>query len=652
MSERITLRVTMELLSDAIFGSGFSVPGGEDIAVCTDGDGLPYLKGSTFKGLLRESLENWLCWTGGTAETLNALMGESGRNGTDDGRRIHLTALTAELRDPEACFSERAFTALENGTAKAGTLRLARCVRSGLRFTGRLECRAEDRELIEAGVKGIKWAGTMRSRGFGRVKCSCLEEARQAAADAVPDALCLHYRLRTVTPVIITDLSRSSGNGYETRGLIPGSAIRGMVMSELARREPEWFSAHRRELLGEGTRFLDALPAGEEPVIPSIKGFYEDKEETSFVSVLKDGELKPGMKRAKLGQFCSLRGDAVRYRSAATDGATRIGIGGGEGQTQMFQTRSISAGQEFEGYVLIRSGELSGKLSACLTGTVWLGADRYAGFGQCAVTLLERADAPAWQEYGYASDEAPGETVYLLAVSPFCMRDETGEPCGLDLRALAEQLEIERMEVVLSSTSVAEYGGFNRTWGCRESALRMYDRGSVFKLRCSPAPKREALDRIMDQGLGVRLSEGFGQVLFLSPSLFEGLRRKERADREEAPAAEDRAVLRRAKYAWLMENAGVIAREKLSPSQRGSLQAQCERALAEGKTDGLLQYLEKNLSGRGAEHGDRYKRTAGFVRGVLDRPLAETLAIPCEDDAKEKLRLLIRLFDFSRKGEL
>jgi hypothetical protein len=105
MSERITLRVTMELVSDAVFGSGFSVPGGEDIAVCTDGDGLPCLKGSTFKGLLRESLENWLCWTGGTAETLNALMGESGRNGTDDGRRVHLTALTAELRDPEACFS-------------------------------------------------------------------------------------------------------------------------------------------------------------------------------------------------------------------------------------------------------------------------------------------------------------------------------------------------------------------------------------------------------------------------------------------------------------------------------------------------------------------------------------------------------------------
>ncbi len=651
MKERIVLSVTMELLSDTIFGSGFSVPGGEDVSVCTDDAGLPYLKGSAFKGLLRESLENWLCWTGGTEETLHALMGESGRGGADDARRVRLTALTADPRTPEDWFSERAFTSLENGTAKAGTLRLARCIRSGLRFTGELECLAGDRELIEAGLKGIKWAGTMRSRGFGRVRCSCAAAVRPAGHGPVADALCLRYRLRTATPVIVTDLSRSSGNGFETRGLIPGSAVRGMVMSELAQRDPEWFGAHRRELLGEDTRFLDAFPVGAGPVIPSVRGFYEDKEETVFVSVLKDGVLEPGLKRAKLGQFCSLRGDAVVWQSAATGGDVRISLEKTGADKQMFQTRSISAGQEFEGYVLLRSVGLSEKLSECLTGTVWLGADRYAGFGRCTVTALERAEAPRWREYGYTGGETPGEILYLLAVSPFCMLDAYGEPCGLDLGVLAGMLGVEKAEVLFSSTSVAEYGGYNRTRGCRDSALRMYDRGSVFKLRCTPAPSREALAGVTDQGLGVRLSEGFGQVLFLSQSLFEGLRRKERAAGAEDPDAGERAGLRRAKYAWLMEQAGTVARGKLSRSQIGSLQAQCERALAEGSVGDLTLYLEKNVSERGARHGDRYKGISGLVTGVLDRPLAETLGVPCPDDTAEKLRLLIRLFDFSRKGE-
>ena len=87
MYDRVTLGVTMELCSDAIFGSGFSIPGGEDIAVCQDGAGYPYLKGSTFKGLLRESLENLLAWTGAGGSAAGELFGESGWEGAADGRR-------------------------------------------------------------------------------------------------------------------------------------------------------------------------------------------------------------------------------------------------------------------------------------------------------------------------------------------------------------------------------------------------------------------------------------------------------------------------------------------------------------------------------------------------------------------------------------
>ena len=37
----VTIQVTMELLSDTIFGSGYSIPGGEDVAVCRDEGGYP-----------------------------------------------------------------------------------------------------------------------------------------------------------------------------------------------------------------------------------------------------------------------------------------------------------------------------------------------------------------------------------------------------------------------------------------------------------------------------------------------------------------------------------------------------------------------------------------------------------------------------------
>lgn len=50
MSRQVELQVRLELLSDTIFGSGHSIPGGEDIAVCQDENGYPYLKGTTLQG--------------------------------------------------------------------------------------------------------------------------------------------------------------------------------------------------------------------------------------------------------------------------------------------------------------------------------------------------------------------------------------------------------------------------------------------------------------------------------------------------------------------------------------------------------------------------------------------------------------------------
>ena len=58
------MKIKMELISDAIFGNGASIPGGEDIAVLSDEYGFPYYKGGTFKGVFREELNRYLSWTG------------------------------------------------------------------------------------------------------------------------------------------------------------------------------------------------------------------------------------------------------------------------------------------------------------------------------------------------------------------------------------------------------------------------------------------------------------------------------------------------------------------------------------------------------------------------------------------------------------
>lgn len=181
------LLIEMTLLADAVFGNGLSIPGGEDIATQMDDQGFPYLKGNTLKGMFREELINLLGWTGKdekeTDEMVCTLMGEGGSEQLDETRKVRFSDLvinpelrktveeeTDDLAEHIAMFTyTRDFTSLEDGMAKEGSLRQCRTVKSGLHFYGTCYCAKEDAELVKEVLSLIKWVGTMRNRGFGKV---------------------------------------------------------------------------------------------------------------------------------------------------------------------------------------------------------------------------------------------------------------------------------------------------------------------------------------------------------------------------------------------------------------------------------------------------------------------------------------------------
>ena len=192
------MRIKMTLLSDAVFGNGRSIPGQEDISVLFDEKGFPYLKGSTWKGIFREELNNILLWNGRSEKEadgiLTELLGCSGDTRiSDDGKirfsdlripdGVRAAVLSQEGIDPEEtkeAFSYiRTFTAIDvNGMTKAGSLRNCRCLKKGLVFYGEVDCPKESWQMVEDVLGLIKWAGTLRSRGFGKVKMECVKEGK------------------------------------------------------------------------------------------------------------------------------------------------------------------------------------------------------------------------------------------------------------------------------------------------------------------------------------------------------------------------------------------------------------------------------------------------------------------------------------------
>lgn len=184
------MRVKMTLCSDAIFGSGVSVPGGEDIALFVDTKGFPCYKATAFKGVFREEAENFLFWEGKNdqqiEEWLNLRLGKSGDNDFEAPFKIRFSdmclsdCVKEEVEkwvgeDPNQVtrlFSyTRTFTALDSdGMVKYGSLRSCRCLKKDLIFYGTIECRQEDEKIVKQILSCMKWIGTMRNRGFGRVR--------------------------------------------------------------------------------------------------------------------------------------------------------------------------------------------------------------------------------------------------------------------------------------------------------------------------------------------------------------------------------------------------------------------------------------------------------------------------------------------------
>ncbi|MCD8068150.1 MAG: RAMP superfamily CRISPR-associated protein [Lachnospiraceae bacterium] len=179
---RSTLKMT--LLSDTIFGNGVSIPGGEDVSVLCDKEGFPYYKGGTFKGIFREEMENFAAWVPEMNLNADEKLGSAGDDRDLPGKlrfydfvipqkvRTRVTESVQNSDDVLDAFTcLRTFTALdEEGAAQKNTLRSARCVKEGITLVGAVEHEESDAAWIEEVLGLIKYVGTMRNRGFGKVR--------------------------------------------------------------------------------------------------------------------------------------------------------------------------------------------------------------------------------------------------------------------------------------------------------------------------------------------------------------------------------------------------------------------------------------------------------------------------------------------------
>lgn len=330
----------------------------------------------------------------------------------------------------------------------------------------------------------------------------------------------LKYQIKNISPIRIADDSIAQKGQTGTLHYIPGSAMRGFVF---CRYDEKTFSEKKKKLFEE-VCFLNAYPCmGEKELIPSLKGFYEDKKETEakklLHTVLVDGQDIEGLKRARIGEFAEISDGTIRYYSVKTGSDLKIRME----EEQMFRLENMEQGHVFSGAIASEDRAILEEIKAFLSGEILLGNGRSMGLGRCLVISAEITDIQPYQDYavsGSLSSEG-----YLMLLSPTAMRGANGEYAGIDTEKLEEMLGVTNLKVLFCSTSTVSVQGYNRAWGGRIPSVVMYEKGSVFHLSFDGTISEEKMAAFLDHGIGVRTAEGFGRALFLRG--FEAIRSKE-----------------------------------------------------------------------------------------------------------------------------
>lgn len=330
----------------------------------------------------------------------------------------------------------------------------------------------------------------------------------------------LKYVIRNISPIRVADDSSSQMGQTSTMHYIPGSAIRGYVINSLAQKE--YFESIRREVLGSTVRYMNAYPAipGKDCVqelIPAPIGFYEDKTIAEgakrITNVLFDDIDE--LKRAGIGDFIKIDTETIKYYRVSTGADLKIKIHVDRNKNQsVFRNEYITVGHTFIGYIAVENDEIAEYIKSVLCGTIMIGNARSAGLGKCEVLSCDYLEGSPY--FTYQRDTSAFVSVCMMLLSDAVMRDSvTGEYCGLDMKNLEDRLGVKNLRISRCATSSVDIRGFNRMWGVKVPSVPMYKKGSVFLLSFDGEMTRDRMDRVAESGIGVRIGEGFGRVIFL-----------------------------------------------------------------------------------------------------------------------------------------
>ncbi len=613
----------LELRSDLCVGTGKHYAAVIDLDTALDAYGIPFIPAKRLKGCMREIAEQIL----GLKQTeLNALFGENG-SGTPGSLRItnakikgydnQLDEIKAAIQsgavsanDITTLFcSVRAETALENDTAKDGTLRFTRVVNrlsplsdeaAPLTFYAEMEFDEEDLPVVTNICKGLKNIGYKRNRGLGYVHCS-LSDPEQSSV------LCektfddeTWYRLDYLV-YLTGELMLPGADANRSADFIAGTSALGAFAAKYIKRYGE--EGFNSVFLSGKARFgnlylsdcngTDYLPAPR--FLAKIKGS-DGSIQNMIANEDADAEKdpKPQYKPLKSGYISETNGyrqveTEIVYHNALNTAEARENNGG------LYTQYCISAGQYLKGFIEADGSAMRQLYPLLADGRLSFGRSKTAQYARCELkhceihelqetTAVLQKDRTA--AFVFESDAALMTAGRFSVALNDVLDALNAEVCS------AQPVVCEENLSTFTSLSTRVISGYNAKWNLKKPQFPVIRAGSVVVFRAQNDQTLPASFLI-----GCKKNEGFGRVRLISDAK-EYLHACIDPEESVTPELKDsgssllQAVEKEKAATVIVETAITDARtaaKRFNPSQTGRLTLMC-------KESGSIADFEKRIA--------------------------------------------------------
>lgn len=253
---RLTLTVTLDLVSPFLTQGPRSVGFGVDVAQATDAQGHAIISGDQLKGLLRQAfrdLRDHAPQAGVTDAVINRLFGGESADGGEDPNKgtLAVTDLVGPyIRDKDGHSTRDLVTRIavddKTGSVKSAQLQVIELVAPigrSVCFTGTMTLAVASGEaktvkgLLDKAIALIPAVGAFKTVGFGRVGKAALEPVSTEKPPAPVPAEAITARRAVVTLALdrpfVVDAQREADNVFRGSAIIPGGAIKGALAASL-----------------------------------------------------------------------------------------------------------------------------------------------------------------------------------------------------------------------------------------------------------------------------------------------------------------------------------------------------------------------------------------------------------------------------------